>query len=135
MATARDQMKAIEAELERVRSEIQKLKIEEGALIRILSQISGKPVVSQRRRRASNVKSIVLDIVRATEQEGISSLEASELVKEKVPDVAKDTVSSVLSRLKGDGVLIFRNGKYFDKSLVDSKPLRRIQLPPLKAVS
>ena len=46
---------------------------------------------------------------------GATSTEVDELVRQKVPSVAKDTVGSVLSRLKGDGALVHDGERYYDK--------------------
>ena len=114
MANAREQMKTIEAELHRIQAEIAKLRIEEETLRRLLAKIEGKGYVAERKRRAPNVKPVVLDIMTKAGEVGATSTEVAEAVKEKVPEVAKDTVGSVLSRLKSDGALIYDGVRYFD---------------------
>lgn len=115
MASAREQMKTIETELERVRSEIAKLRIEEDTLKRLLAKFeSGGAQLGQKRKRAPSVKPTVLDVMRKAGASGATSTEVAEAVKELVPEVGRDTVSSVLSRLKSDGALFYEGDRYFD---------------------
>lgn len=46
---------------------------------------------------------------------GASSAEVDEQVRARVPTVAKDTVGSVLSRLKSDGALVYVGERYYEK--------------------
>ncbi len=114
MATAREQMKTVETELERVQGEMARLKIEEDTLKRLLAKMGSKAVPSGTpRKRAPNVKPVVLDIMESAGAVGATSAEVDMAVREKVPTVAKDTVASVLSRLKSDGALTFNGERYF----------------------
>ena len=131
MPNARDQMKAIQSELERVQAEISKLRIEEDTLKRLLATLNGDP--PKRRKRAANVKPIVLEIMASAKREGATSVEVNELVREQVPTVAKDTVASVLSRLKSDGALVYDGERYYERRYDPSKPRSVIQLPPIRA--
>jgi len=111
MANARDQMKMVQEELERVRSEIERLRHEEAVLVKLLNKMSG----TQTRTRSPSVKPVVLDIMRAAGTQGASTAEVDERVREKVPTVAKDTVGSILSRLKADGALVYENERYYER--------------------
>lgn len=119
MANARDQMKMIEAELERVRREIERLTVEEALLVKMLGKmgVAAEPSRQGRggRSRSPNVKPLVLDIMREVGATGATTVEVSERVREKVPTVAKDTVGSVLSRLKGDGALVYDGERYYER--------------------
>jgi hypothetical protein len=46
---------------------------------------------------------------------GATSAEVDEAVRRQVPTVAKDTVGSVLSRLKSDGALTHDGERYYEK--------------------
>lgn len=109
-------MKTVEAELERVRSEIDRLKIEESVLLKLLGKMRGDHVpYKQGRSRSPNVKPMVLDIMRDAGPDGATTPEVDALVRAKIPTVAKDTVGSVLSRLKSDGALVFDGERYYEK--------------------
>lgn len=127
MASARDQMKMIETELDRVRSEIEKLRVEEALLVKMLAKMSGAPApVQPVRTRSPSVKPVVLDVMRSVGTAGATTAEADEMVRQKVPTVAKDTVGSILSRLKSQGALIYSGERYYEKQFApkDDSPFR-----------
>lgn len=110
------QMKALEVELKRIQDEIARLRIEEGAIMRVLKQLSGEPEpVANTRTRSPSVKPVVLDIMRAAGDRGATTAEVDDRVRQTVPTVAKDTVGSILSRLKSDGALVFDGERYYEK--------------------
>lgn len=117
MASAREQIKMIEAELARVRAEIEKLRIEEALLLKMKAKMNGEPEATVRssRTRSPNVKPTVLEIMNMVGANGATTSEVDEIVRLQVPSVAKDTVGSVLSRLKSDGVLVYSGERYFEK--------------------
>jgi hypothetical protein len=116
MASAKDQMKTIQVELERVRAEMQRLQAQEDILVGLLRKLSGEAeVVQVARKRAPSVKPLVLDIMKELGPKGATTASVDELVRAKNPAVAKDTVGSVLSRLKADGALVFDGERYYDK--------------------
>jgi hypothetical protein len=117
MATARDQMKTIKEELERVRSEIERLRLEEGVLNRLMAKLTGEPSTPtpQPRKRATNVKPLVLEIVNQAGSAGITSADVATRVQERIPEVARDSVGSILSRLKGDGAFVYVGERYYEK--------------------
>lgn len=114
MARASEQMKMMESELERVQREIERLKVEESLLLKMLAKMRGEEPAPSRTRSPS-VKPIVIDIMRQAGAAGATTQEVDEQVREKVPSVAKDTVGSVLSRLKGDGALVYVGERYYEK--------------------
>lgn len=132
MSRAREQMKTIDAELERVRAEIERLRLEEGVLMRLRSKMAGEPVeVVQPRKRAASIKPLVIDLIHAAGAEGMASAEVAARVKDRVPDVAKDTVGSVLSRLKSEGAFMYVNERYYEKKFA---PKNERPFEPLRAV-
>jgi hypothetical protein len=50
--------------------------------------------------------------------DGATSADVSNHIRDHVPAVAKDTVGSLLSRLKGDGALVFDGERYYDVKYV-----------------
>jgi hypothetical protein len=115
MASAREQMKTINEELDRVRAEIDRLKLEEGVLTRLLAKMLGEPTPVAVRKRATSVKPLVLDIIHKAGDAGMTSADVAILVRDRVPDVAKDTVGSVLSRLKSEGAFVYEGERYYER--------------------
>lgn len=136
MASAREQMKMIEAELERVRGEIAKLKVEEALLLKMQARMNGVPEAPQQpaRTRSPSVKPVVLDIMREVGTNGATTAEVEEIVRLKVPTVADGTVGSVLARLKGDGALTYYGERYYEKQFAP-KPEANAFERVLRAVS
>ena len=133
MATAREQMKTIDAELERVRAEIAQLRTEEAILIRLRAKMGGETVETVAPRKRSNgVTPLVLDLLRMAGSDGMASADVGILVREKLPGVAKDTVSSVLSRLKSDGALVYSGDRYFERKFAPKEPTNPFE--PLRSV-
>jgi len=77
------------------------------------------------RKRSPNVKPTILDIMIAAGASGATSAEVSARVKEAVPTVAKDTVGSVLSRLKADSALAFDGERYYESRFAPKKKLEQ----------
>lgn len=129
MATARDQMKMLQEELDRVRASIDKLRIEEDTLERMLRRMNGQSGSKRERPRSPSVKPLVLDVMKNAGTRGATSVEVDQLVRRDVPSVAKDTVSSVLSRLKADGALVYEGDRYYEKQFApEPKPASSIGL-------
>ena len=109
-------MRLVEAELERVRREIVQLKIEEATYERLLQKMASEQLPAGTARvRSPNVKPMVLSVMHQVAAKGATSSEVDEIVRQNVPTVGKDTVASVLSRLKGDGALVFDGERYYEK--------------------
>lgn len=118
MANARDQMKIIEGELERIRSEIDRLRAQEEVLLALRQKMSGEPAQADRpvrKARSGSVKPLVIDIMHDAGFTGATTSEVDEMVRRSVPAVAKDTVGSILSRLKSDGALVYDGERYYEK--------------------
>lgn len=117
MASAREQMTLIQSELAAVREQIARLQAKEEVLVSLLSKLSGEPIAAtkQARKRSGSVKPVVLDVMAEVAAAGATSAEVDAKVRQRVPTVAKDTVGSVLSRLKSDGALIFDGDRYYEK--------------------
>lgn len=116
MATAKDQMKTIKDELDRVRVEIERLRLEEGVLSRLLAKINGEAEpVPLPRKRATNVKPLIIDIINRAAGKGATSSEVAALVQSAIPGVAKESVGSILSRLKSDGAFVYVGERYYER--------------------
>lgn len=108
-------MKIVEEELERIRAEIARLSIEEATLVKVLNKHHGTPETPKPRTRSPSVKPLVLQIMAQAGTDGATSNEVDHIVRERIPSVAKDTVGSVLSRLKSDGALVYVGERYYEK--------------------
>lgn len=115
MTTAREQMKMIDGELVRIRTEMARLKAQEEILMGLQNKMAGEPEVAVARKRSPAIKPLVLDIMSESGWAGRTTSEVDEAVRLRVPSVAKDTVGSVLSRLKSDGALTYDGERYYVK--------------------
>lgn len=115
MTTVREQSKMIKDELARIRAEIEKLTAQEEVLLKILAQSEDGPTPAAPRRRSPNIKPLVLDLMSKAGFTGATSAEVDFSVRQRVPTVAKDTVGSILSRLKADGALTYDGERYYEK--------------------
>lgn len=117
-------MSIVKAQLEAVRAQIERLRIKEETLVEILHEISGEPVAiePQARRRAPSVKPHVLDFMREVAERGATSAEVDTAIRALNPTVAKDTVGSVLSRLKSEGALVYDGERYYEKRYAPQRP-------------
>ena len=114
MSTVKQAMQTFDAELARVQSEIEKLKIEEAALIRLGAKLRGEDDEPVARKRISNVKPLVIDAMISAGSGGATAADVLLIAKRSIPGISQATVASVLSRLKGDGVLGRDGDRYFD---------------------
>lgn len=112
---ASKKMEPLNEEIARLEAEIARLQGERAGLLRAKEILTGEVAKAPVRRRASPIKPLVLDIMRQAGPFGASSAEVDATVRESVPAVAKDTVGSVLSRLKSDGALVYVGERYYVK--------------------
>ena len=117
MAKESRQMSIIKSQLETVRAQIERLRVKEETLLELLRELTGEPIAEQKplRSRAPNVKPLVLDFMREVGERGATKVEVDQAVRTLNPAVAKDTVGSVLSRLKADGALGYEGDRYYEK--------------------
>jgi hypothetical protein len=123
MATAKETMSTIENQLSDVRREIDRLKIEEATLMRLIRTLGGQTEDDAPRKRIPNVKPLVLQIMQASGANGATSTEVYQTVRQRHSDISRDTVSSVLSRLKSAEALRYDGERYFDTRFVRDRVL------------
>jgi hypothetical protein len=119
VAGNRENMKRLLAERERLKTEIERLQHELKGLDRAIALMGGvgqvpefEPVAAKTRGR--NVKETVLSIVGASGHAGISAVGVLDKAKELYSvHLDRGSVSSMLSRMKKEGVLDMRDGNYF----------------------
>jgi hypothetical protein len=114
-------MKPLDEEIARLDAEILRLQAERAGLIRakeLLGGVSAEPAAP--RKRASSVKPLVLDYLKAVGVKGATTAEVDATVRMMVPEVAKDTVGSLLSRLKSQGALVYEGDRYYEAKFAPS---------------
>ncbi len=127
------QMSIIKTQLEAVRTQIERLRVKEETLMELLRELAGEPapIEAQPRKRAASVKPHVLDFMREVKERGATTVEVDNAIRTLNPTVAKDTVGSVLSRLKSEGALVYDGERYFEKKYAPQRPFD----PILRAVN
>lgn len=125
MAKESRQMSIIKTQLEAVRAQIERLRVKEETLMDLLRELAGEPAMQAERparKRAPSVKPHVLDFMREVGERGATTLEVDDAIRALNPTVAKDTVGSVLSRLKSEGALVYDGERYFEKKFAPQRP-------------
>lgn len=132
MAKESKQMSIIKTQLEAVRAQIERLRVKEETLMELLRELSGEPAPLEvsARKRSPGVKPHVLDFMREVRERGATTAEVDNAIRAMNPTVAKDTVGSVLSRLKSEGALVYDGERYFEKKYAPQRPFD----PILRAV-
>jgi len=114
-------MKPLDDEIARLDAEISRLQGERAGLLKAKELLAGgPPVEKQPRKRAASVKPFVLDYLQAAGIKGATTSEVDATIRLHVPEVAKDTVGSLLSRLKSEGALIYEGDRYYEKKYAPS---------------
>lgn len=104
-------MKALEERLDHVLREIEKLRAQEELLRDMIREESGEPKVKPRAPRA-NVKQTVISLLEEQGHVGLNAAMAVEIAAGKGIDLERGSVSSLLSRLKNEGVVEYDGSTY-----------------------
>lgn len=133
MSAMGKKMQPLDAEITRLDAEIARLQGERAGLLRAKELLTGEetPIKLEPRKRVTSVKPLVLDIMSDVGAAGATTAEVDDRVRGMVPAVAKDTVGSVLSRLKSEGALVYEGDRYYEKR---HAPERR-PFDPLRVVN
>ncbi len=127
MSPMEKKMKPLDEEIARIDAEIARLQAKREGVVRAREILSGTVALQTGsyamagstatlavRKRSPNIKPLILNIMGAAGERGATSLEVFAHVKEAAPNVAKDTVGSILSRLKADNALVYDGERYYD---------------------
>jgi hypothetical protein len=107
-----------EQELAQLEIKLGRVKAEVDLLQNMIAEATGQPSPSAKpRARRSNVKKMVLSLLQEVGSEGLNAAIAVELASEKNVDLERATVSSLLSRLKTDGIVLHDGERYRLKEL------------------
>lgn len=121
-------MKALEARLDGVMRDIEKLQAQADLLRDMMREARGEPKVKARAPR-SNVKQTVLALLDEAGADGINATIAVERAAQNGTSLERGTVSSLLSRLKNEGVVVYdgtvyRLEKFKQEACPNVHPLR-----------
>jgi hypothetical protein len=112
----RHDMKKLIEERDRLRTQIESLKSELRGIERAIALLSGEDVngtaTPATRGRAKNVKDTVLGFLAEAGAPGLSVTKVMEMAQRRGFHVERGSVSSLLSRLKREGVLDLKDGAY-----------------------
>jgi CRP-like cAMP-binding protein len=89
--------------------------------ISLLSGESEAPSTEPPRRRR-HVKATVMELISASGQTGVTAAEIVEQARSRGRELDRPSVSSLLSKLKADGVLTFDGERYFQASSPNPEP-------------
>lgn len=113
-----DKLGELDRQIEEASRRLAEANASKRALQDVLAAMTGDtshlPAALERKPRASNVKGVVLDIMANAGTAGRTSAEVVVDAGEIIPGIARDTVSSVLSRLKTAGALVYDGLRYYD---------------------
>jgi len=114
MSTIGKKMKRLDEEIARIDADILRLQSMREGLLKAKTLLSATEEPAASRKRSPNIKPLILEIMEGAGSAGSTSGEVDRMVRTRVPTVAKDTVGSVLSRLKADKALVFDGERYYD---------------------
>ena len=117
-----DRRDRLRAEVEAARARLDEVE----NLIRLISgELPTSPVVqSEARAKRGDLKSLVLGLYDIAGESGLSSHGCVAAAKERGVELQPASVSSLLSRLKSDGVLFYDGERYRLKQYAGPRPAR-----------
>lgn len=104
-------MKALTDRLDLITREIEKLRAQESLIRDMIREANGEPKAKLRAPR-SNVKQAVLDLLEQVGAAGLNAGIAVDMAAQSGITLERGTVSSLLSRLKNEGVVVYDNSVY-----------------------
>lgn len=128
------QMKALEEKLADIRHQIAMLQAKEQVLLEIMQ---GDEPPEKKRAARSNVKQTVLELLEQVKGNGLNASMAVEMAQsEKGIRLERGSVSSLLSRMKNDGLVTYEDGLYRLKQYPRKNPVEQqgaASVHPLRA--
>ena len=118
MAGKTENMKALQEKREAIEAKILALQNQLEGLNMAIAVVSGQghepaSIIRTKPPRGKNVKDTVLSLVESSGVDGINAIGVVETAKNMSIHLERASVSSLLSRLKKEGVLNMVDGKYF----------------------
>lgn len=121
-------MKVLHERLQSILREMEKLKAQEDLIRDMIREANGEPKVKLRAPR-SNVKQAILDLLEKAGEIGLNAATAVETAAKAGMTLERGTVSSLLSRLKNEGVVAYDGSVY---RLMKYKPEAGPNVHPLR---
>ncbi|WP_333830599.1 hypothetical protein [Pararhodobacter sp.] len=109
MSDMRSRLDRIQREIEKHLREIEKLRAQESLLLEMLDE---RPPARDGRAPKGSVKTTVLELLEEVGAMGLNATAAVDLAEAKGIHLERGSVSSLLSRLKNDGVVSYNNDVY-----------------------
>ena len=103
-------MKDMRERLDNIRREIEKLQAQESLLLDMLGEEPQKAIA--KRAPKGSVKIRVLELLESQGRSGLNAAKAVELSEANGDALDRGSVSSLLSRLKQDGVVVYDGSNY-----------------------
>lgn len=128
MQSLQDRLDSIRRDLDQALREVEKIKAQESLILDMMREARGEPKVKPRAPR-SNVKQTVIELLEAAGADGTNASMAVEQAAKVGISVERGTVSSLLSRLKSEGVVwydgnVYRLMKFKGEAMQNIHPLR-----------
>lgn len=108
----RGRVEAIQASIDVHEREIDKLRAQKALLIEMLEDRPQVPAASLGRAQKGSVKSTVLQLLAEVGAAGLNANSAVTLADKKGIRLERGSVSSLLSRLKNDGIVTYSDDRY-----------------------
>lgn len=110
--------------LNRLQSEMEVVKAVIETLESILRRASGQPdtITPRPRARTANVKGLLIDLLREVGPLGLNAASAVEMAQKREKRIERGTASSLLSRLKADGVVAYDGTVYRLMEFMPGRP-------------
>lgn len=109
MSDMRSRLDHIQSMIEKHLREVDKLRAQESLLLEMLDE---RPVPPVGRAQKGSVKTMVLDLLEEAGATGLNATTAVGMAEKKGLHLERGSVSSLLSRLKNDGVVSYDNDVY-----------------------
>jgi hypothetical protein len=111
MQSLQDRLSDILRDLDLAMREVEKIKAQEDLIRDMIREARGEPKVKLRAPR-SNVKQTILELLEQAGADGINAASAVEKSARAGVTLERGTVSSLLSRLKNEGIVIYDGSVY-----------------------
>lgn len=116
-------MKELDQAIQEKREQLKILQAELSALENFKRRLSGQPDVVENTdkakvsRRVSNLKGIILNLLKEVGKRGLNATSAVDMARKNGISLERASVSSLLSRLKGDGIVLHVGDVYVLKEI------------------
>lgn len=126
-----DRLTKLRVQLDLALREVEKIRAQEALLQDMLSEAKGDVrTVAQKPR--PNVKQTLLNLLEEAGESGLNALAAVEMARRKGIAIERGTVSSLLSRMKNEGLVAYDNSMYRLVKSVDSLSSESATVTPLR---